>query len=88
MPSTSAWWVLEISANRSPSSPSTSQFSHSGLSRSSGWEAIREASRNSCSSLPGDGSAVWRMWYSMLKSGSSTHRGRPDSSGGVASFWR
>ena len=40
-PSTSAWWVLEISAKRSPSSPSTSQFSHSGLDRSSCWEAIR-----------------------------------------------
>ncbi len=88
MPSTSEWWVFEISAKRSPSSPSTSQFSHSGLSRSSGWEAIRAASRNSCSSLPGAGSAVWRTWYSMLKSGSSTHSGRPVSSGGVASFCR
>ena len=52
-PSTSAWWVLEISAKRSPSSPSTSQFSHSGFARSSCCEAIRAASRNSCSSLPG-----------------------------------
>ena len=36
----------------------------------------------------GEGSAVWRTWYSRLKSGSSTHSGRPVSSGGVASFWR
>ena len=60
MPSTSEWWVFEISANRPPSSPSTSQFSHSGLARSSGWDAIREVSRNSCSSVPGGGSAVCR----------------------------
>ena len=54
-PSTSAWWVLKISAKRSSSSPSTSQLSHSGLERSSCWEAIRAASGSSCSSLPGRG---------------------------------
>ena len=49
-PSTSAWWVLEISAKRPPSSPSTSHVSHSGLARSSRCESIRAASARSCSS--------------------------------------
>ena len=35
MPSTRAWWVLQTSAKRPPSTPSTTQISHSGLSRSS-----------------------------------------------------
>ena len=88
MPSTSAWWVFEISAKRLPSSPWTSHVSHSGLARSSCWEWMRAASVRSCSSEPGDGSAVWRMWYSRLKLGSSIHTGRPVSIGGIASFWR
>ena len=70
MPSTSAWWVFEISAKRSPSSPWTSHVSHSGLARSSCCEWMRAASERSCASDPGDGSAVWRMWYSRLKLGS------------------
>ena len=49
---------------------------------------MRAASWNSWSSVPGAGSAAWRTWYSRLKVGSSTHNGRPVSSGGVASFWR
>ena len=61
-PSTSAWWVFETSAKRSPSSPCTSQISHSGLERSSRWEKIRPARPRSCSSEPGAGSAVWRTW--------------------------
>ena len=87
-PSTSAWWVLVMSAKRSPSRPWTSHSSHSGLERSSAWEWIRAASARSCASDPGAGSAVSRTWYSRLKLASSTHSGRPVSTGGKASFWR
>ena len=62
MPSTSAWWVFESSAKRSSSSPSTSHTSQSGLSRSSCCENTRPASAFSCSSEPGEGSAVERTW--------------------------
>ena len=88
MPSTTAWWVLEISAKRLPSSPWTSHVSHSGFARSSCWEWMRAARLRSCASEPGAGSAVWRTWYSRLKLGSSIHTGRPVSIGGNASFWR
>ena len=44
---------------------------------------MRAASARSWSSLPGSGSAVWRRWYSRLKLASSTHSGRPVSSGGT-----
>jgi hypothetical protein len=87
-PSTSAWWVLLISAKRLSSSPCTSHSSQSGFERSSRWEKIRPASWRSCSVDPGAGSAVWRTWYSMLKVGSSIQSGRPISKRGVASFWR
>ena len=73
MPSISEWWVLVISAKRFSCRPSISHISHSGLERSSCWEKIRAVSSWSCSQLPGAGSAVWRMWYSRLKLGSSTH---------------
>ena len=62
MPSTIAWWVLVRSAKRSRSRPCTSHSSQSGLERSSCCEKTRPASRFSCSSPPGSGSAVWRMW--------------------------
>ena len=62
MPSTSAWWVFDSIAKRSPSSPSTSQISQSGLSRSSCWAKTRPARSFSCSSEPGAGSAVERTW--------------------------
>ena len=62
MPSTRAWWVLASRAKRSPSSLSTSQISHSGLSRSSCCENTRPARFFSCCSEPGRGSAVWRTW--------------------------
>ncbi len=62
MPSTSEWWVLEISAKRLPSSPCTRYVSHSGFERSSACEWMRAASARSWSSDPGDGSAVWRTW--------------------------
>src|ERR1700733_7334320 len=75
-PSTREWWVLRMIANRPSARPSTSHCSHSGLERSSCWDATREASRNSCSWLPGGGSAVWRTWYSRLKLWSSTPSGR------------
>ncbi len=61
-PSTSAWWVFEISAKRLSSRPCTSQISHSGFERSSRWEKMRPTSWRSCSSEPGRGSAVWRTW--------------------------
>ena len=61
-PSTSAWCVLEISANRPPSRPCASHISHSGFERSSRWEKIRPARPRSCSSEPGAGRAVWRTW--------------------------
>ena len=88
IPSTSAWWDLEISAKRPPSSPWTSHVSHSGFARSSRCEWMRAASARNCSSEPGCGSAVWRTWYSRLKLGSSIQIGRPVSSGGNASLWR
>ena len=53
MPSTSAWWLLPMIAKRSPSSPSTSHISQSGLLRSSCWEKIRAPRLRSCSSEPG-----------------------------------
>ena len=61
-PSTSAWWVFEISAKRPPSRPCTIQISQSGFERSSRWEKIRPTSWRSWSSLPGFGRAVWRTW--------------------------
>ena len=61
-PSTSAWWVLEISAKLSSPTRSTSHSSHSGLERSSPWAKIRPARLRSCSSPAGSGSAVWRTW--------------------------
>ena len=89
IPSISAWWVLVISAKRLSSRPSIIHISHSGLERSRRWEKIRAASRSELLlACPGSGSAVWRTWYSRLKLGSSTHSGRPVSSGGMASFWR
>ena len=62
MPSTSAWWVFESIAKRSPSSPSTSHTSQSGLSRSSCWEKTRPARSISWRSEPGEGRAVARTW--------------------------
>jgi hypothetical protein len=88
IPSMSAWCVLEIRAKPPFWRPSTTHSSHSGLVRSNCWDMIRAVSRISCSSVPGAGSAVWRTWYSMLNVGSSTHSGRPLSSGGSASRWR
>jgi len=67
MPSTSAWWVFESSAKRSPCKPSTSHSSQSGLERSSDWEKTRPARRLSCTSPPGLGRAVWRTWKAGLK---------------------
>ena len=61
-PSTMQWWVLEMIATRSPSTPSTNQSSQSGRRRSSGWDWSRPISVLSCSSLPGVGRAVRRMW--------------------------
>ena len=65
-------------APKLPSSrPSMSHISHSGLERSSCCEKTRATRFMSCSWLPGAGSAVWRTWYSRLKSVSSVHSGRP-----------
>ena len=49
--------------------------------RAAGRRSARRASA-ACSRRPGAGSAVWRTWYSRLNVGSSTHSGRPVSSGG------
>ena len=61
-PSISEWCIFMKSAKRPPSRPSTIQVSHNGRERSRGCEAMRPASVFSCSSLPGRGNAVWRMW--------------------------
>ena len=62
-PSTSAWWVLDMSAKRSPSQaldePDLPQRLASGPAR---WAKTRPARRLSSCSPPGAGSAVWRMW--------------------------
>ena len=87
-PSIMQWWIFEISAKRSPpSSPSTTQFSHSGRRRSSGCDMMRAESRLSCAGVPGFGSAVWRMWKSRLKRGSSTQTAWL-ANGIQWSFWR
>ena len=88
IPSISEWWVLVISAKRLSSSPSISHISHSGFERSSCWEKMRAVRSCSCSIPPGAGRALWRTWYSRLKSGSSTHTGRPLSTAVWASLWR
>ena len=62
IPSTSAWWVLAITAKRLPERDWTSQISHNGLWRSSRCENSRPARRFSAASSAGFGSAVWRMW--------------------------
>ena len=51
-PSTMQWCVLDTIAQRSPSTPSTIQISHSGLDRSSCWDMMRPTSRRSSSSAP------------------------------------
>ena len=81
MPSTMQWWILKTSAQRPPSSPSTSHVSHSGRSRSSGSDISRPIRRQNAASSPGAASAVWRRWYSRSKCGSSTQTGRPSSNG-------
>ena len=87
-PSTSAWCVLANTAQRRSSRPSTTQISQSGLERSSGCAMTRPTSLRSSLSPPGDGNAVCRRWYSMLKCTSSTHTGRPSSKGTKRTFWR
>ena len=80
-PSTMAWWVLESRAQWPSSRPSTTHISQRGFDRSSAWDMTRPTSLRSSASPPGEGRAVWRRWYSMLKWGSSTHTGRPNSNG-------
>src|SRR5580704_16177718 len=87
-PSTSACCALARMAQRSSSSPSTTQISQRGFVRSSCWAMTRPTSLRSSVSPPGAGSAVWRRWYSMLKCGSSTQTGRPSSNGTKRTFWR
>ena len=62
IPSTIAWWVLVMIANRSSESPSTRYISHSGRDRSSGRLCTRATSSASCASVPGRGSADRRTW--------------------------
>ena len=61
-PSTSAWWLLAMSAKPPEDMRSTSHISHSGFVRSSDWAKRRPASTLSWSSLPGAGSPAWRRW--------------------------
>ena len=61
-PSTRQWWDLATTAKRSPSTPSTSHISQTGLARSRRCEKTRAANMRSCSSDPGSGRAVWRTW--------------------------
>ena len=61
-PSAMQWCTLLMSANRSPSRPSTNQSSHSGRPRSNSWDRTRPARRLSWRSSPGGGRAVWRTW--------------------------
>ncbi len=88
IPSIIAWWAFVSRPKLPSSSPSMSHISHSGLERSSCWENTRATRFWSCSWLPGDGSAVWRTWYSRLKSVSSVHSGRAEFAGGNTSRWR
>ena len=82
-PSTRAWCVLVITANRFLVRPWTSHSSQSGFERSSCWEKTLAAILRSWSSEPGEGSAEWRTWYSRLKVGSSIQKGRPVCAGGI-----
>ena len=61
-----------------PSTSPTAAWSGRAAGRRSARRAAAAAPRS-----PGAGSAVWRTWYSRLKVGSSTHSGRPVSSGGT-----
>ncbi|SLH69339.1 Uncharacterised protein [Mycobacteroides abscessus subsp. abscessus] len=55
MPSTAAWWYLEITATLSPSTPSTTLICHSGLLRSIGVLAMSPTSSASSLRPPGRG---------------------------------
>ena len=57
-PSTSAWWVFEMTAKPPPLMPWMSHTSQSGLERSRRWEKMRPTSWRSWSSEPGLGRAV------------------------------
>ena len=53
-PSTMQWWILEISAQRLPGSPSTNHISHNGRLRSSSCDISRPIRLSrSCSVLRG-----------------------------------
>ena len=87
-PSTIAWWVLVITANRPSARPSTRYISHSGRSGSSGRDISRATSSVSWASVPGRGSAERRTWNAMSKSPSSTQTGRARSPGTRRTFCR
>ena len=80
-----SWRSARSGCPRAPARATSPTAAWRGRAAASG--CARRAMR-SCSSEPGDGSAVWRTWYSRLKLGSSIHTGRPVSIGGNASFWR
>ena len=71
------WCAFAMTAKRSPATPSTTQSSQSGFSRSSSCDAICPQSRFNWRSSPGFGRWVCRTWYWRLKFRSSTHTGRP-----------
>ena len=64
-----------------PSTPSITYSSHSGRDRSSGRAWIRQTTSASCCGVPGAGTAWWRTWKSMSKSGSSIQYGRSRPNG-------
>ena len=62
IPSTMQWWILKTSAHWSALEPLDEPVSHSGRSRSSGWDMIRPIRRQNAASSPGAGRAVCRRW--------------------------
>ena len=87
-PSAKQWWIISSTATRPPASPSMSQISHRGRSRSSGDDISRAQSSNSCASSPGSGTAASRTWLEMSNSGSSTQTGADSPSSGSRTSFR
>ena len=74
-PSVIVWCIFCTSADLPPRRPSTTTNCHSGRVRSNGSSVSSVARSSSWRSVPGLGRAMWRTWWSMSKSGSSTHIG-------------
>ena len=74
-PSVIVWCIFDTSADLPPRNPSTTTNCHSGRVRSNGSTVISVARSSSWRIVPGLGRAMWRTWWSMSNSGSSTHSG-------------